>query len=104
MLDALLAEAARLGVVLSPGARVTDVRRVTGDAIEVDTTAGRCVAPARRSGHRRPLAAEDRQRWLRLRAGAPLGHGYVETTPALAPLVLEGERHAPLAGVAHRRH
>jgi predicted Rossmann fold flavoprotein len=30
-----------------------------------------------------------------------LGHGHVETTPALAPLVLEGERHRALAGVAH---
>ena len=30
-----------------------------------------------------------------------LGHGYVETTPALAPLVLEGDRHARLAGVTH---
>jgi predicted Rossmann fold flavoprotein len=33
--------------------------------------------------------------------GRRLGHGYVETTPALAPLVLEGGRHAGLAGVAH---
>ena len=32
---------------------------------------------------------------------ATLGHGYVETTPALAPLVLEGDRHAGLAGVSH---
>jgi predicted Rossmann fold flavoprotein len=31
-----------------------------------------------------------------------LGHGYVETTPALAPLLLGGDRHAPLAGVSHR--
>jgi predicted Rossmann fold flavoprotein len=30
-----------------------------------------------------------------------LGHGYVETTPALAPLLLGGTRHAALAGVAH---
>src|SRR4029453_6007978 len=29
------------------------------------------------------------------------GHGYVETTPALVPLVLDGSRHAQLAGVAH---
>jgi predicted Rossmann fold flavoprotein len=31
-----------------------------------------------------------------------LGHGYVETTPALAPLVLDGGSHARLAGVSHR--
>jgi predicted Rossmann fold flavoprotein len=31
-----------------------------------------------------------------------LGHGYVETTPALAPLVLDGDRHGVLAGVSHR--
>jgi predicted Rossmann fold flavoprotein len=30
-----------------------------------------------------------------------LGHGYVETTPALAPLVLDGDRHINLAGVSH---
>jgi predicted Rossmann fold flavoprotein len=30
-----------------------------------------------------------------------LGHGYVETTAALAPLVLGGGRHAALAGVSH---
>ena len=33
---------------------------------------------------------------------AALGHGYVETTPALAPLVLDGDRHRALAGVSHR--
>jgi predicted Rossmann fold flavoprotein len=31
-----------------------------------------------------------------------LGHGYVETTPALAPLVLDGDRHVSLSGVSHR--
>jgi predicted Rossmann fold flavoprotein len=30
-----------------------------------------------------------------------LGHGYVETTPALAPLILEGDRHQQLSGVSH---
>jgi predicted Rossmann fold flavoprotein len=30
-----------------------------------------------------------------------LGHGYVETTPALAPLVLDGDRSSSLAGVSH---
>jgi predicted Rossmann fold flavoprotein len=30
-----------------------------------------------------------------------LGHGYVETTPALAPLVLDDDRHAVLSGVSH---
>jgi len=29
------------------------------------------------------------------------GHGYVETTPALVPLVLDDSRHAQLSGVAH---
>jgi predicted Rossmann fold flavoprotein len=33
-----------------------------------------------------------------------LGHGYVETSPALAPLILEGRRYAALAGIAHRVH
>jgi len=30
------------------------------------------------------------------------GHGYVETTPALVPLVLDDSRHGRLSGVAHR--
>ena len=30
-----------------------------------------------------------------------LGHGYVETTPALVPLILDDSCHARLAGVAH---
>ncbi|MBI4887383.1 MAG: aminoacetone oxidase family FAD-binding enzyme, partial [Acidobacteria bacterium] len=30
-----------------------------------------------------------------------LGHGYVETTPALVPLVLDGNAHAGLSGIAH---
>jgi predicted Rossmann fold flavoprotein len=30
-----------------------------------------------------------------------LGHGLIETTPALAPLVLDGRRHADLAGRSH---
>jgi hypothetical protein len=31
-----------------------------------------------------------------------LGHGHVETTPALAPLLLGGHGHAALAGVSHQ--
>ena len=42
VLDALLAEAARLGVVLSPGMRVTDVRPAARGALTVETVAGRC--------------------------------------------------------------
>ena len=30
-----------------------------------------------------------------------LGHGYVDTTPALVPLILDDSRHTRLAGVAH---
>jgi len=30
-----------------------------------------------------------------------LGHQYVETTPALVPLILEDTRHAQLSGIAH---
>jgi predicted Rossmann fold flavoprotein len=31
-----------------------------------------------------------------------LGHGYVETTPALVPLLLDDGRHMQLSGIAHR--
>jgi predicted Rossmann fold flavoprotein len=101
VLDALLAEAARRGVVIFPGSRVTGIRRVergfvveapaagTFDAdIVVLATGGRSLPKTGSDGFGYELARR-------------LGHGYTETTPALAPLVLEGDRHARLAGVSH---
>jgi predicted Rossmann fold flavoprotein len=106
VLDALLSETRRLGVDLRPGARVVAVRR--------DYRADASVAFSVRLAD----GTELRSRTLVLATGGRslpksgsdgtgyglaqfLGHGLVETTPALAPLVLNGERHAALAGRSH---
>jgi predicted Rossmann fold flavoprotein len=100
VLDALLHEAARLGVAIESGHRVTGVQR-TGDgfalSVNSETVAARAVAIAT-GGRSLPKTGSDGAGYDLVRA---LGHGYVETTPALAPLVLSNERHAVRAGVSH---
>ena len=101
VLDALLGEAARLGVALSPGVRVTDIRP-SPETMVVDTTAGHCHARAvvlATGGRSLPKTGSDGFGYELARR---CGHGYVETTPALAPLLLDGKRHQALAGISHR--
>jgi predicted Rossmann fold flavoprotein len=101
VLDALLAEAGRLGVALDTGARVTAVRP-DGGAFVVEHTGGapmaaRCVVLAT-GGRSLPKSGSDGFGYT---LAAAFGHGCVPTTPALAPLVLRGDVHRPLAGVSH---
>ncbi len=101
VLDALLAEAARLRVVLRPGCRVETVRPV-GDGFALEggggrTTARRIVLAT--GGLSLPKSGSDGSG---LRIAAALGHAVVPPTPALAPLVLSGTFHGALAGVTHR--
>jgi predicted Rossmann fold flavoprotein len=70
-------------VVTSDGGAVMNSRRI------VLATGGRSLPKTGSDGFGYELARR-------------LGHGYVETTPALAPLVLDGDRHGVLAGVSHR--
>lgn len=101
VLDALLAEAGRLGIIVEMGRRVTEICRAregftvgTADGLRYDAnavvlaTGGRSLPKTGSDGFGYELAKR-------------LGHGYVETTPALAGLVLDGDRHRRLAGVAH---
>jgi predicted Rossmann fold flavoprotein len=100
VLDALLNELGRLSVELHSGERVTRVDRVqdgfvvTGSGtryragVVVLATGGRSLPKSGSDGAGYELAAR-------------LGHGNVDTTPALAPLVLTGSRHVGLSGVAH---
>jgi predicted Rossmann fold flavoprotein len=101
VLDALLAEARRVGVAIEAGRRVTAIdRRAEGFVVEradgsridgqfiVLATGGRSLPKTGSDGFGYELARR-------------LGHTCVETTPALAPLVLEGKRHIALAGVTH---
>ncbi|MDA1184266.1 MAG: aminoacetone oxidase family FAD-binding enzyme [Acidobacteria bacterium] len=100
VLDALLRELRRLGVELRSGERVTDVDRGP-DGLAVVTPHARyrtrCVVLAT-GGRSLPKSGSDGNGY---ELAARLGHGYVDTTPALAPLVLAGGRHAALSGVSH---
>jgi predicted Rossmann fold flavoprotein len=99
VLDALLAEAGRRGVVLRAGERVEAVLasqagwlvRTDGGSLE----ASRVVLAT--GGLSLPRTGSD---GLGLRIAEGLGHTVVPTTPALVPLVLRGSFHAGLSGVA----
>lgn len=101
VLDALLAEAARLNVTIQCGQRAVGVRRDTDRftiAIENGAeVAARAVVLAT-GGRSLPKTGSD---GFGYELAKRLGHGCVETTPALAPLVLGDEWHAALAGVSH---
>jgi predicted Rossmann fold flavoprotein len=100
VLDALLAEIARLRIDLRTSHRVSDIRRVA-DGFQVDaankTWTATHVALAT-GGRSLPKSGSDGFGYELARR---LGHGHVETTPALAPLVLDDERLRSMSGVAH---
>ncbi len=113
VLAALLHECAKRGVLLRTGARV--------HSVVVDGAAGPAALPpaAGETGFRLETAAGGfRARCVVLATGGlalpksgsdgggyelarRLGHSITTTTPALAPLLLDGDWHAPLAGVSH---
>jgi predicted Rossmann fold flavoprotein len=99
VLEALLREVARRGVRLQAGRRVTAVV-ARPDGYELETSAG--PLRARRlvlatGGLSLPKTGSD---GLGYRLAQALGHSLVDTTPALAPLLLEGGLHAGLSGVS----
>jgi hypothetical protein len=99
VLEALLAEADRLGVRLLAGERVHEVV-ADGNAFRVRTSKGE--HPADRvvlatGGLSLPKTGSDGHG---LEVAGRFGHAVVPTTPALVPLVLAGPFHAPLSGVA----
>jgi hypothetical protein len=100
VLDALLAEASRLGVTLRAGERVADVDR--GGPLGFVVTSARGPSHARAvllatGGLALPKSGSDGHG---LRMAQALGHSLVPTTPALVPLRLEGQLHAGLSGVS----
>ena len=111
VLDALLAEAARLGIAIDTEHRVTRIRRETDFTLSIDRRAGALASADTTSasavsarvvvvatgGRSLPKTGSDGLGYDLVRG---LGHGYIDTTPALAPLVLDGQRHASLAGVS----
>jgi predicted Rossmann fold flavoprotein len=100
VLQALLDEAARRGVVLRAGERVEAVEpRGAGFVVRTargETQAARVVLAT--GGLSLPKTGSDGHG---LRVAEALGHTVVATTPALVPLVLSGSFHVPLSGVAH---
>ena len=101
VLDGLLAEAHRLGISIETGRRVIAVDRER-DGFRIDTSNGSRIAAdilvLATGGRSLPKTGSD---GLGYEFARTLGHGFVETTPALAPLMLEGDRHIALAGVSH---
>lgn len=101
VLAALLAAAAAAGVVVRTGRRVESVTRTAAGAFALDGAGwrdqARCVVLAT-GGLSLPKSGSDGGG---LRMAAALGHRIVPTTPALAPLVLEGTFHRDLTGVSH---
>ena len=101
ILEALIGEAQRLGVTIETGRRVIAVDREHGGFL-IKTSDG-----VRHAAHMMVLATGGRSLpktgsdGLGYELARTLGHGYVETTPALAPLVLDGDRHINLVGVSH---
>ncbi len=100
VLDALLAEALRCGVELQAGQRVHRVARdEQGFCLETsrgEVEATRVVLAT--GGLSLPKTGSD---GVGYGMAVALGHRLVPQTPALVPLVLEGDFHAELAGVSH---
>ena len=99
VLEALLREAERLGVGLRPGHRVRAIERHE-DHFVVMTNQGRLQA--RRvvlatGGLSLPKTGSDGGGYALAQS---LGHSLVPTTPALVPLILDGDFHRSLAGVS----
>ena len=100
VLGALLGEAELRGVRIFPGHRVISLER-QGSRFLVKTpersvSAGRVVLAT--GGLSLPKTGSD---GLGLDIASRLGHSIVPTTPALVPLVLQGDVHQPLSGVSH---
>ncbi len=103
VVDALLRECARLGIVRRDGCRVTSVARI-GDVFHLETGLGplgsrRLVLAT--GGRSLPKSGSDGAGYAFARA---LGHTIVEPVPALVPLVLDAARslgHGEVSGVSH---
>jgi predicted Rossmann fold flavoprotein len=100
VLDALLQAAADCHVAIRSDTRVDEIARMdSGFVVRSGSTAWRARRVVLATGGRSlPKTGSDGFGYA---LAARLGHGYVETTPALAPLVLEGNHHQELSGISH---
>ncbi|MEO8361804.1 MAG: NAD(P)/FAD-dependent oxidoreductase [Vicinamibacteria bacterium] len=100
VLDALLREAHRLGIEIQTSVRVTGLRRGPNAWI-VETSAGEISTKhvvLATGGLSLPKTGSDGVGYTLARAA---GHLLVPTVPALEPLILGGDFHAALSGIAH---
>ena len=100
VLDALIAEARRLNVDIRTSCRVTGLKRAPG-GWTVETSAGPLEAKRvvlATGGLSLPKTGSDGFGYSLAREQ---GHTIVATVPALEPLILGGDFHAPLSGIAH---
>ena len=100
VLDALLAEARRLGIDLRSAHRITAVAR-RDDLFQLSSPGGELTARKTvlaTGGLSLPKTGSD---GLGYRLATSLGHSLVSTTPGLEPLLLEGDFHVGLSGIAH---
>jgi predicted Rossmann fold flavoprotein len=102
VLDALIQAVSTSGAELHTRCRISGIQRSDEDNFVLTTTSGRtyrasCVVLAT-GGRSLPKTGSDGTGYAFARA---FGHGYVETTPALVPLVVDDSRRTQLSGVSH---
>src|SRR5262245_8026631 len=102
VLDALLSAVSTSGAELHAGCRISGIQRGEGADFVLTSSNGRVyrapVVVLATGGRSLPKTGSDGTGYAFARL---FGHGYVETTPALVPLVLDDSRHAQLSGIAH---
>lgn len=107
ILEALLAEAHRLGVTLLSDHRVVSVAKGIAPRFVLDVVSSENPTARRfesralvlaTGGKSLPKTGSDGGGYDLARS---LGHSIVSPTPALVPLVLDGDFHTPLSGISH---
>jgi len=105
VLDALIGAISTSGAELHTNSRISSIQHEGEDDFVLTATNGRTYrAPyvvLATGGRSLPKTGSDGTGYAFARA---FGHGYVETTPALVPLILDDSRHVRLSGVAHPAH
>jgi predicted Rossmann fold flavoprotein len=102
VLDGLIKALSTSGAELHAGCRISGIQRAEGNDFLLTCSDGRIYrAPLvvlATGGRSLPKTGSDGTGYAFARF---FGHGYVETTPALVPLVLDDSQHTQLSGIAH---